>query len=590
MNAVALYGKPHFVMMIEGLLYVRRCCMIQIKIEQPASKGIVVSKAFIAIREALEADTRIVAEQEKPEEINRFYQARDSVLEELEKLAQDNAIFAAHMEVASDIMLEDSVKGKITDENKNAEVALEESRDEISAVFEAIEDEYLRERASDVKDVCNRIFGKLKGMTENPFASIQEEVIVIAKDLSPSDTANMNFDYVKGFITEEGGITSHVAIMARGMGLPAIVGASGILDQIKYGDEVILDAVDGIILIEPQQKEKEYYLEKAAAYAAKKLEMEKENHLPAQTKDGRILELYANVGSLTDVTYAAKHGAEGIGLFRSEFLYMENSHFPTEEEQFEAYKKAVETIQKPMVIRTLDIGGDKELSYYQFEQEENPFLGWRAIRISLDMNDIFKTQLRAILRASAFGKIKIMFPMIISVEEFRKAIQVLEECKNELKEQGISFDAAIETGIMIETPAAVICAEELAKEVDFFSIGTNDLTQYILAVDRGNKKIAQLYQSFHPAVLRSIRHVIQAGRKHGKLVAMCGEFASNEDAVPILLGMGLDEFSMAAGSIADVRHILRNLTYEDAKEYADKICSLGTTDDVLKEIKKYQKK
>ena len=475
---------------------------------------------------------------------------------------------------------------KINSENKNAQLALEETVAEIVTMFESLDDEYLRERAADIKDVGKRIMCGLKGIKSNPFEGINEDVIVVAEDLAPSDTANMDFRYIKGFITEAGGVTSHVSIMARSMEIPAFVGVADFRKNVTNEDYIILDAVGKEIIVNPDEETKEVYRKKAAEYKAMKAEFESMNNLPATTTDGRTVELFANVGSIVDVENAVTRGAEGIGLFRSEFLYMENTKFPTEQEQYDAYKKAIETMKRPVIIRTLDIGGDKELSYYKFDEEENPFLGWRAIRISLDLKDVFKTQLRAILRASAYGDIRIMYPMIISVDEFMAANAILQECKEELRRDNIPFNDSIQTGVMIETPAAVLCAEDLAKVVDFFSIGTNDLTQYLLAVDRGNQKIARLYNSFHPAVLRAIRTVIQAGHKYDKLVGMCGEFASDEKAVPILLGMGLNEFSMAASEIASTRYQIRHLNYEHCQALADEICKKSTIAEVREMLEK----
>lgn len=550
--------------------------MKKFTVSKAASKGIVMGKAFIAVQEKLEADTRIIKDSEKDIELAKFKKAVKDSVAEIKVLAEDSEIFAAHLDVAEDAVLADSVETKINDENKNAQLALEEAVAEIVTMFESLDDEYLRERAADIKDVGKRMMCKLKGVKSNPFEGIEEEVIVIAEDLAPSDTANMDFKFIKGFITEAGGVTSHVAIMARSMEIPAFVGVADFRSNITNKDYIILDAIGNEIIVNPDEDTKAEYLKKAEDYKKMKAELESMNDLPATTLDGRTVELFANVGSIADVENAVSRGAEGIGLFRSEFLYMENTKFPTEQEQFDTYKKAIETIKHPMIIRTLDIGGDKELSYYEFDKEENPFLGWRAIRISLDLKDVFKTQLRAILRASAYGDVRIMYPMIISVEEFRAANEVLQECKEELRKDNIPFNDSIQTGIMIETPAGVICAEDLAKEVDFFSIGTNDLTQYLLAVDRGNQKIAKMYNSFHPAVLRAISKVIEAGHKYGKMVGMCGEFASDEKALPILLGMGLDEFSMAATEIAASRYKVRNLKYEDCKELAKAVCSKST--------------
>lgn len=555
-------------------------------VAKAASKGIVMGKAFVAVQEDLTADSRSIKDSEREMEWLKFQKAVKDAVEDLRVLAKDSDIFAAHLDVAEDTVLHDSVELKINSENKNAQLALEETVAEIVTMFESLDDEYLGERAADIKDVGKRIMCGLKGIKSNPFEGINEDVIVVAEDLAPSDTANMDFRYIKGFITEAGGVTSHVSIMARSMEIPAFVGVADFRKNVTNEDYIILDAVGKEIIVNPDEETKEVYRKKAAEYKAMKAEFESMNNLPATTTDGRTVELFANVGSIVDVENAVTRGAEGIGLFRSEFLYMENTKFPTEQEQYDAYKKAIETMKHPVIIRTLDIGGDKELSYYKFDEEENPFLGWRAIRISLDLKDVFKTQLRAILRASAYGDIRIMYPMIISVDEFMAANAILQECKEELRRDNIPFNDSIQTGVMIETPAAVLCAEDLAKVVDFFSIGTNDLTQYLLAVDRGNQKIARLYNSFHPAVLRAIRTVIQAGHKYDKLVGMCGEFASDEKAVPILLGMGLNEFSMAASEIASTRYQIRHLNYEHCQALADEICKKSTIAEVREMLEK----
>ncbi|MBR2383713.1 MAG: phosphoenolpyruvate--protein phosphotransferase, partial [Anaerotignum sp.] len=434
--------------------------------------------------------------------------------------------------------------------------------------------------------VCRRIMAYLKGVEENPFQNIKEKVILFAEELNPSDTAKMDFRYIKGMVTAKGGSTSHVAILARSMEIPALLGMEGILEKVEEGQEIILDGDEGILILSPDHLTQRVYGEKQEAEWELKQKLKEMNRLPAVTTDGRQVQLYANVGSLKDVELAKQQGAEGVGLFRSEFLYMESSRFPTEQEQFEVYKKAAEILKKPIIIRTLDIGGDKNLPYYQFEKEENPFLGWRAIRFCLDMRDVFKTQLKAILRAAAYGDIRIMYPMIVSLEEFRTANRLLEECKQELKERGALFRGSISTGIMVETPAAVLLAEELAKEVDFFSIGTNDLTQYILAADRGNQKLTKLYSPFHPAVLRAIRKVIEAAHKEGKEVGMCGEFAGEEGAVPLLLGLGLDEFSMVAGQIPAVRYQIRGLSAERTAHLAERVLAAGTEKEVENLLKR----
>jgi len=456
---------------------------------------------------------------------------------------------------------------------------------ELAARFEALDDAYLRERAADIRDICRRIMANLKGISLNVFEDIKEDVLIIAKDLAPSDTSFMDFGLVKGFVTALGGSTSHTCIIARNVGIPAAVGQEGILDEITDGEYVILDGEECILITSPDDATVQDYRRKISEKEAKKEALKALAGLPTVTSDGRHLELFANVGGIQDIKAAVENGAEGIGLFRTEFLYMEGRAFPTEEEQFAVYKEAAEICgDKPVIIRTLDIGGDKSLPFFTFPAEENPFLGWRAIRMCLEMKDMFKTQLRALLRASAYGNIRIMLPMIISIEEYNEAVGMLEECKKELTTEGISFKPDIQTGIMIETPASVLIAEDLAREVDFFSIGTNDLTQYILAVDRGNNKISALYNSFHPAVLRAIKSVVDAGAKYGKMVGMCGEFASNEKATKLLLGMGLIEFSVSPPAVPELKGVLRELNYENASAYSAIVLSQSTVASVMSKL------
>ena len=553
--------------------------MEEIRAVQRASKGIAMGRAFLVQPPNLEAERKNIAETEMEREKGIFRRAVEQTKEALRPLARTNPIFAAHLDMAEDDTLIDGVEEKIK-KGRNAQWALEEQMEETSSLLESLEDEYLRERAADVRDVCRRIMAFLKGVDDDPFRNINEKVVLFAEELNPSDTAKMDFHYIKGMVTAKGGATSHVAILARSLEIPALLGMEGILEKVQAGQNIILDGNEGRLILSPDDPTQQVYAEKQEAEKELKRKLKEMNRLPAVTTDGRQVHLYANVGSLKDVEAAKKHGAEGVGLFRSEFLYMESSRFPTEQEQFEVYKKAAEILKKPITIRTLDIGGDKNLPYYQFEKEENPFLGWRAIRFCLDMRDVFKTQLKAILRAAAFGDIRIMYPMIVSVEEFRKANELLEECKQELKERGVLFRESISTGIMVETPAAVFVAEELAKEVDFFSIGTNDLTQYILAADRGNQKLTKLYSPFHPAVLRAVAKVIEAGHREGKEVGMCGEFAGDEQAVPLLVGMGLDEFSMVSNEIAAVRYQVRGLSEKQTKGFAKRILAAGTEKEV----------
>ena len=553
--------------------------MQEIRAEQRASKGIAAGKVFLVKTPDLRAERKEIPEIEMEREKSAFRRAAENTQRALRPLARENAIFAAHLDMAEDPTLIEGVEDKIS-KGKNAQWALEEQMEETCSLLESLEDAYLRERAADVRDVCRRMMAFLKGIEDDPFRNIREKVILFAEELNPSDTAKMDFRYIKGMVTAKGGSTSHVAILARSMEIPALLGMEGILEKVTEGQEIILDGNEGVLILSPDHLTQRVYAEKQNSERELKQKLKEMNRLPAVTTDGRQVHLYANVGSLKDVELAKQHGADGIGLFRSEFLYMESSRFPTEQEQFEIYRKAAEILKKPVTIRTLDIGGDKNLPYYQFEKEENPFLGWRAIRFCLDMRDVFKTQLKAILRAAAYGEIRIMYPMIVSVEEFRTANRLLEECKQELKERGVLFRESISTGIMVETPAAVLIAEELAKEVDFFSIGTNDLTQYILAADRGNQKLTKLYDPFHPAVLRAIQKVIEAGHKEGKEVGMCGEFAGDEKAVPLLVGMGLDEFSMVSSEIAAVRYQIRGLSDAKMKHFVDRVLAAGSEREV----------
>lgn len=562
--------------------------MKTLKANKTASAGIVMGRVLIYEKVKLTANHGEITKEEIPVQIKRFEEAVSRGAADLGELAKSNNIFLAHLEMIKDPTLHEAVTEKIKEEQKNAEGAVEDAVNELILIFESIEDEYMRERASDIKDIKDRLLKNLTGNGGEGFGNTTDKVILIAEDLTPSDTAELDFNHILGFITRDGGVTSHVSIMAKGLGIPALVGIKDILTEVNTDDFVIMDAGKGHIFINPDDKLIDEYKAKQIELEQKSKELLLQNALPAKTKDGRSVRLCANVGNIKDVKKALDFRIDGIGLFRSEFLYMENDHFPTEQEQFLAYKEAVQLAHEELTIRTLDIGGDKELSYFEFEKEENPFLGYRAIRICLDRKDLFKTQLRAILRASAFGIIRIMFPMIISLEELRMAKEILEECKEELKKEGIAYDTSIETGIMIETPASVLCVEDLAKEADFFSIGTNDLTQYLLACDRGNKKISALYNSFHPAVLRSIKRIIDAGHENNIKVGMCGEFASDEQAVLLLLGFGLDEFSMAASSIPGVKYLIRNAEYAKEEELSKEILKAGTIKEVYELIHKEQ--
>lgn len=529
-----------------------------VKVEKTASRGIAVAPVYLYREPDLAPSLYTIDKDQVEEEQKKFVDARSAVVEELEKLAGENEIFAAHLEMANDFMLQDGVNNRIAIEQKNVQIAVKETVEEFAGIFAAMEDAYMRERGADIRDIGKRLLAGLKGKKLPDLGSLDAPVIVAARDLYPSDTVKLNPEFVKGIVTEEGGVTSHVSIIAKSMNIPILVGVSGISEKLTDGETVCMDAGQGLLVLAPDETALSEYQQKKEAYENERRRLMELRNTPAVTKEGKRISLCANVGNVEDIKNALEMNIDGVGLFRSELLYMENSHFPTEEEQFAVYKEAAELCPKELTIRTLDIGGDKELPYFAFEKEDNPFLGWRAIRISLDMKEMFKEQLRAILRASSYGHVRIMFPMMISLEELRDAKEIVEECKKELTVGGKSFDENIELGMMMETPASVILADAFAKEADFFSIGTNDLTQYLLAVDRGNKKIADRYSYFHPAVLSAIGHIIEAGHRAGIKVGMCGEMAGDSKAVLKLLEFGLDEFSMSAGNIDYVREQILN--------------------------------
>lgn len=527
--------------------------MVRMKVEKTASRGIAIAPAYVYHEVDLTPENYPVAEEEIPQEEKKFIGVKQSVLADLEQLSQENPIFAAHIAIADDYTLQEGIIGRIKSGKKNVQQAICETVEEVAEIFGQMEDGYMRERKADVLDIGKRFLIKCKNIEVQDLAAIGEPVIVVARDLFPSDTVKMDPEFVKGIITEEGGVTSHVSIMAKNYGIPALTGVAGVLENLRDGNIVCMDAEDGTIAIEPEETVLEDYRKRQEEDRKEQEEIKKYRSMKTVTPGGKRIYLCINVGSTEEIKLALDKNMDGVGLFRTEFLYMENSHFPTEEEQFAVYKEAAELCPREVTIRTLDIGGDKSLPYYEFEPEENPFLGWRAIRISLDMPDLFRTQLRAILRASAYGHIRIMFPMLISVEELQRAKEMVETCKEELRKEQVAFDDNIEMGMMMETPASVLLAEEFAKEADFFSIGTNDLTQYILAVDRGNKKIASRYDPCHPAVLKAIAEIIRAGHKYNRKVGMCGELAGDVGAVPKLLELGLDEFSISAGNLDYVK-------------------------------------
>lgn len=559
-----------------------------------ASVGIAIAKAYILEHPNLQVEKQNIEDVE--DEITKFENALEKTNKELEKikdyamkeLGKDKAeIFAAHLLVISDPELINPIKDKIKTEKINAEFALQETAAIFVAMFEQMDNEYMRERAADIRDVTSRILSHLLGVEIPNLNLISEEVIIIADDLTPSDTAQLNREYVKGFTTNIGGRTSHSAIMARSMEIPAVVGTKTVTKDIKYGDMVIVDGIDGIVIVNPSDQEITEYKQKQQKFSKEKEEWTKLKDEPTVTKDGVHVELAANIGTIDDVQGVLDNGGEGIGLYRTEFLYMGRDKLPTEQEQFEAYKSVLEKIkEKPVVVRTLDIGGDKELPYLQLPKEMNPFLGYRAIRLCLDRQDIFRTQLRALLRASVFGHLKIMFPMIATLEEFRESRAILLEEKEQLQSENIEVSNEIEIGMMVEIPSTAIIADQFAKEVDFFSIGTNDLIQYTMAADRMNEKVSYLYQPYHPAILRLVNMVIKAAHKEGKWVGMCGEMAGDPIAIPILLGLGLDEFSMSATSILPSRTLIKNLSKQIMVDYRDRLLSFSTADEVVEFIKR----
>lgn len=559
------------------------------KVPRTASAGYAIAPVFVVEKTDVKADDHLIRADEADTEVKRFEAAVEEVKEEILILAKENDIFEAHYALVGDIVLFEDVLTSIKEKKQNAEAAAVQVCEKFARIFENMDDEYMRERAADMRDIGRRILYALKGVSENPFASMKERSIIAAKDLIPSDTARMNPDLVAGIITEEGGVTSHVSIIAKNKGIPCLVGAGAFCHELKTGMMVVLDAQQGVIYLEPEQEVISQYKKKAEQYDDYWKEMDRLAGLPSLTTDGRAFRICANVGSLSDVKHVLDYHVDGVGLFRSEFLYMEKDHFPTEDEQFQAYRQAAELLEgRELTIRTLDIGGDKSLDYYEFPQEENPFLGYRAIRMCLAEQEIFKTQLRAILRASVYGNIRIMFPMMISVEELRETLDLLVCCKKELMSEGIKFHDAIGIGMMIETPAAVWMAEEFAQLVDFFSIGTNDLTQYILAVDRGNTNVSVHYDPFHPAVLRAIYHTIVAAHKHHTTVGMCGELAGDIRAAGLLLGMGLDEFSMSVSQTAQLKYTLRNVSYEEMKRCTQTVLHQGTAKHVMELLQSYE--
>ncbi|MDO4680165.1 MAG: phosphoenolpyruvate--protein phosphotransferase [Aerococcus sp.] len=562
-----------------------------------ASDGIAIAKAFLL--EQPDLSVEITKSGEGSEEISRLHEAIEQSRDEIQKikaiaserLSEEEAeVFEAHLTMLGDPELIASYESAINDEGLNAQSAVKKSADMFIQMFQAMEDNpYMQERAADVKDVTDRVIAHLIGAKIPNLGLINEESVVIANDLTPSDTAQLN-DYVKGFVTDVGGRTSHSAIMARSLEVAAVVGTGDATAQINDGDTVIVDGFSGEVIINPDEETIAKYEAQAKQFAEQKREWEKLKDAQSQSKDGKTFTIGANIGSPKDLPGVHENGAEAVGLYRTEFLYMDSDELPSEEDQFEAYKKVLESLDgKQVIIRTMDIGGDKQLPYLALPQEMNPFLGYRAIRVSLDQDHIFRTQLRALLRASAYGRLGIMFPMISNLMEFRQAKSILEEEKAKLVDEGVKVGDDVEVGIMIEIPAAAILADQFAKEVDFFSIGTNDLIQYSMAADRLNERVSYLYQPYNPSVLRLIKFVIEASHKEGKWTGMCGEVAGDQTALPILVGMGLDEFSMSATSILKSRSLMAQLTVADCEELARKaVEECKTSDEVEKMVEDFK--
>lgn len=558
-----------------------------------ASSGIAIAKAYRLVEPDLSIEKKTVSDTTS--EIKRLQDALTISISDLEairdktklELGEDKAeIFDAHIFILNDPELINQVEDKIKSENLNAEYALKEVTDMFIEMFEQMDNEYMRERAADIRDVRKRVLSHLLGVKIVNPSLIEEDAILVAEDLTPSDTAQLNRQYVKAFTTNVGGRTSHSAIMARSMEIPAVVGTKTATEVIKDGDLIIVDGLKGEVHVNPSEEVVQQYKKEQIRFEEQKAEWAKLLHEKTKSVDGHEVHLVANIGTPQDLEGVINNGGEGVGLFRTEFLYMGRNELPTEEEQFEAYKTVLEGLKgQPVVVRTLDIGGDKELPYLNLPKEMNPFLGFRAIRLCLEEQSIFRTQLRALLRASIYGNLKIMFPMIATLDEFRTAKEMLQEERQKLISEGIQVSDEIEVGIMVEIPSTAVMADLFAKEVDFFSIGTNDLIQYTMAADRMNEKVSYLYQPYNPAILRLVKMVIDAAHKEGKWVGMCGEMAGDELAIPLLLGLGLDEFSMSATSILKARAQILRLSKKEMEDLAQKALQMSTTNEVIAAVK-----
>lgn len=563
-----------------------------------ASDGVAIAKAYLLVEPDLTFDkNEKVTDVEG--EVAKFNSAIEASKVELTKIrnnaevqlgADKAAIFDAHLLVLDDPELIQPIQDKIKNENANAATALTDVTTQFVTIFESMDNEYMKERAADIRDVSKRVSSHILGVELPNPSMIDESVVIVGNDLTPSDTAQLNKEFVQGFATNIGGRTSHSAIMSRSLEIPAIVGTKSITQEVKQGDMIIVDGLNGDVIVNPTEDELIAYQDKRECYFADKKELQKLRDADTVTVDGVHAELAANIGTPNDLPGVIENGAQGIGLYRTEFLYMGRDQMPTEEEQFEAYKEVLEAMDgKRVVVRTLDIGGDKELSYLNLPEEMNPFLGYRAIRLCLAQQDIFRPQLRALLRASVYGKLNIMFPMVATINEFREAKAILLEEKENLKNEGHDISDDIELGIMVEIPATAALADVFAKEVDFFSIGTNDLIQYTLAADRMSERVSYLYQPYNPSILRLVKQVIEASHKEGKWTGMCGEMAGDETAIPLLLGLGLDEFSMSATSILKARRQINGLSKNEMTELANRAVDCATQEEVIELVNNYVK-
>ncbi len=555
-----------------------------------ASQGLAMGPAKRFIKEELTIDHETISEDRVKSEQSRVDRAFSAYADQLKSRGTESQtqqeVLEAHLELLSDPYYADTVKEKIQNNLCNAEAALEATTDEMASMMESLEDAYLKERGADYRDIGENLLYLLLGKKPQDLSQLAEDCIIVCQELTPSDTSLMDKKRVLGFANDLGGKTSHTSIIAQTLGIPALVGMKTVSQEITDGDFLILDAQKGFVLVNPDEEVKKSYADLLQSEQEERARLESVKNREAVTTDGRKISVATNIGNLQDLTVGFEAGADGCGLFRTEFLYMDNSHFPTEEEQFAVYREAASQCgDRPLLIRTLDIGGDKSLSYYSFPKEDNPFLGWRALRICFDKPEIFRAQLRAILRASAFGNVKILLPMVISVEEIIKVRELVETYKKELQAESIDYNDTIDVGMMVETPASVMMAPRLAKYCDYFSIGTNDLTQYILAVDRGNDVIANLYNTYNPAVLAAIKRVIDSAHEEGKWCGMCGGFAGDTDATYLLLGLGLDEFSAPASKVAKVKDIILTSSYDEAKKFAEEVLQLESMEEIDRKIK-----